>query len=71
MQIVPRTLLSLMYLQLAQSLAGDRPVRICKHCKGLFEVGPGTGRKSGSEYCIKEHQILHNSLKRSLPPGAA
>jgi hypothetical protein len=71
MQIVPRTLLSLMYLQLAQSLAGERPVRRCKHCDELFEVGPGTGRKSDSKYCTKEHQVLYNSLKRSLPPGAA
>ena len=68
LQIAPRTLLSLMYLQLAQSLAGDRPVRSCELCGDLFEVGKGTGRKLSSKFCKPEHQVRYNSLKRSWPP---
>jgi hypothetical protein len=70
LQLTPRSLLGLMYLQLAQSMAGGRPIRACTYCGELFEAGKGTGRRLDAKFCSAEHQRLYNSLKRSLPPSA-
>jgi hypothetical protein len=67
LQIRPSDLLSLMLLQLAQAVTGERAIRECEHCGKWFQAGPKTGRRLDSKFCSKEHQRLFNNLRRSRP----
>jgi hypothetical protein len=58
-------LLTGLWLQLGQALAGGATVEQCRHCGMLFETGPGTGRRLGAKFCSAAHQIAFNSLRRS------
>ena len=49
-RIVPTTLIGAMWLQLAESIAGNKMHRSCVSCGWWFEIGPSTARKS-KFYC--------------------
>jgi hypothetical protein len=65
LRILPKNLLSALWVQLAETLAGGAKIRSCTHCGQWFEAGPGTGRRLDAKFCSEEHQIHFNSLKRS------
>ena len=65
LRILPRTLLGGLWLQLAQTLAGDMEIRRCGHCRKWFEAGVGTERRLDAKFCSDEHRIEFNSRKRS------
>jgi hypothetical protein len=49
-----------------QMLAGRRPgVQLyqCQKCYEVFEVGPGTGRRSTKRYCSRKCQDAHRYLR--------
>jgi hypothetical protein len=60
----PSWLLHGLWLELGQALSGDISIKNCAHCGGLFEVGPGTGRREDAKFCCDDHRILFNSRKR-------
>jgi hypothetical protein len=50
MQIIPNTLLSAMWLQFAQAVAGGRKHRLCKVCNTWFEIAPkGVDRSTSKD----------------------
>jgi hypothetical protein len=63
-QLTVRDLLSALWLQLGQKIAGGACVRSCQKCGTLFEVGPGTGRRLDAKFCSDEHRIAYHSLNR-------
>jgi hypothetical protein len=65
LRIVPKNLLSGLWLQLAKNLAGGMERRFCRQCSKLFEAGKGTGRRLDAKFCSDEHRRLYNSLNRS------
>ena len=65
LRVFPRTLLSALRLQLAQTLSGGTKIRACLHCGKWFEAGPGTDRRLDAKFCSDDHRVLYNSLKRS------
>ena len=42
--------------------------RWCLNCETVFNVGPGSGRRSDAVFCCDEHRIRYNSKKRSPKP---
>jgi hypothetical protein len=65
-RVTPRSLLQALWVQLSFGLSSGVSARECNYCGVIFTAGPGTGRRGDSQYCSKDHQILNNSLKRSL-----
>jgi hypothetical protein len=65
LRIVPRDLLSALWLQLAFKLSGKEKLRACLHCGDWFEAGAGTGRRADAKFCSDEHRVEFNSHKRS------
>jgi hypothetical protein len=65
LQLKPSSLRDALWLQLAQALSGDAPLRLCAHCGVWFEVGRHTGRRLDAKFCSDEHRITFNSLKRT------
>jgi len=64
-QFWPSTLIDGLWLQLGQAVTrGDR-VQTCMHCGELFVTGLGTDRRLDAKFCLDEHRIAFNSLKRS------
>jgi hypothetical protein len=61
----PETMLEGLWLQYAQFVTGDHPIRSCLHCGELFSVGAGTGRRLDAQFCKEEHKIRFHSLNRS------
>jgi hypothetical protein len=49
--LVPDTLLSAMWLQLALHAASDAELLSCERCAMPFAVGTGTGRRTTAKYC--------------------
>ena len=66
LKIRPSSLQAMIYLQLAQALAGDNTIRECPHCGTLFKAGRGTARRLDAKFCTPDHQRLYNSLRRSI-----
>jgi hypothetical protein len=64
-QLAVSSLLSALWLQLGQAVAGGAMVRACQQCGSLFECGPGTDRRLDAKFCTDEHRIAFNSLNRS------
>lgn len=69
LRMSPPTLLSAIWLDLAQRLSGSRQLRACQHCGQWFEVGQGTGRRLDARFCRDEHRVAFNSLRRSTKQG--
>jgi|ERR1700733_12843390 hypothetical protein len=67
LRVMPDTLLSGLYIQLAETLAEGPKIARCKHCGELFNVG-GKGRRLVAKFCSDDHRIKHNSLQRSIGP---
>jgi hypothetical protein len=66
LQIVPKDLLSALWLHLAETLAsGEATIRACLQCGAWFEVGRGRPRRLDAKFCSDEHRVLYNSLRRS------
>jgi hypothetical protein len=61
----PSTLIDALWLQLGQELSGGTEILRCLHCGELFRAGPGTSRRADAMFCLDEHRIEFNSLKRS------
>lgn len=59
------TLLNGMLLQLAQKVSGQFDLKVCKLCNTVFEVGPGSGRRSDADFCSREHTVKFHSGQRS------
>ncbi len=49
-RLVPHGLIGALWLQLAQSIDGDRDYRRCSECLTWFEIAPGSGRED-KRYC--------------------
>jgi hypothetical protein len=62
--LTAHTLMDGLRLQLVASVTGTK-YNTCRRCGSLFEVGPGTGRRSDSKYCSDEHRIDYNSHART------
>jgi hypothetical protein len=56
-----------LWMQLAQKLSGSIIINVCRHCGGIFEAGPGTGKHVDAAFCCEEHKIRFYSLARSKP----
>lgn len=69
LRLRPASLRDALWLQLAQALSGDAPLRQCAHCGLWFEVGRQSGRRLDAKFCSDEHRIAFNSLKRSRKEG--
>jgi hypothetical protein len=65
LQFTVSNLLTALWFQVGQSLAGGSTLRKCQHCHALFEVGPGTGRRLDAKFCSDKHRIDFNSRKRT------
>jgi hypothetical protein len=63
-KITTDTLFGALWWHLARLLRSDVDIKLCAHCDGLFEAGPGA-RRGDSDFCCDEHRIKYNSLKRS------
>jgi hypothetical protein len=59
------SLMNGLWLQLAGDVSGGAVFRECAKCGGVFETGPGTGRRADSKYCSDRHKIEFNSRKRT------
>jgi hypothetical protein len=64
-KIEPNSLINGLWIQLSRKLAGSTAMRTCRQCNALFEVGPGTSKRSDATFCCGEHSVLFHSLKRS------
>jgi hypothetical protein len=64
-RVRPKTLLTALWLQLAQALSGGKKISACLHCGEWFEAGPDTDKRFDAKFCSDEHRIAFNSLKRS------
>ena len=65
LEMVPKSLLSALWMQFGQSISPGANIRRCQHCRALFEAGVGTGRRKDAKFCSDEHRITFNSLKRT------
>jgi hypothetical protein len=59
------SLINAMWWQLGRQLSGNTLVRQCRHCRTLFTVGQGTGRRADATFCCNEHSVRFHSVKRS------
>lgn len=71
----PANLMTAIALQTVKYLSGDDAqcgVKLlqCKQCGTYFKVGPGTGRRSTSEFCNRKCQDRHSYLIRKQRQGA-
>jgi hypothetical protein len=60
-------LLTGLWVQLGQKMTGSARFQRCLQCRGMFETGPGTGRRLDAKFCTDAHRIAFNSQKRSRP----
>jgi len=65
LQFTVSNLVTALWFQVGQSLAGGTNLRKCQHCHVLFEIGPGTGRRLDAKFCSDNHRIAFNSRKRT------
>jgi hypothetical protein len=65
-KLVPTSLRSALWIQLAQQLASGVRFQTCSFCHEIFLVGHGSGKRLDAKFCSDEHRVRHNSLKRSL-----
>jgi hypothetical protein len=65
-RLSPQTLFGALWYQLGVKLSNS-DLRICRFqdCNRMFEVGNGTGKRTDSEFCCREHKVRHLSLDRS------
>ena len=67
LKIVPQTLNSAMWLQLAQRVSATTGLRRCQWCPRWFEYGLGTGRRKTGFYCsdrCRKAAYLHRKEKQ-------
>jgi hypothetical protein len=64
------TLLGAIWYQLVSKLSGRR-LQVCKlrGCGGVFEVGPGAGKRADAEFCCIEHKVEFFNRRRRLARG--
>jgi hypothetical protein len=60
----PQNLLEGMFLQLAQRVATEGSIYICKQCTKAFEAGVGKGRRSIAEFCSESCKNRYHYLRR-------
>jgi hypothetical protein len=61
----PNSLIDGLWLQLAQAVTRGNRMQTCMHCGTPFLSGLGTDRRLDAKFCLDEHRIAFNSLKRS------
>jgi hypothetical protein len=54
------SLMSAIWIQLAQKAAGGVRLQTCRHCGVWFEVGPGAGKRADSDFCKTSHRVAFN-----------
>lgn len=59
--------------EIRDRLPEPKPVKkpitaVCQHCREIFPVGPGTGRRLDAIFCSNDHRVRYHSLKRTLKP---
>lgn len=60
----PQNLLEGMLLQLAQRVATEGSIYICKQCTKAFEAGVGEGRRSIAKFCSERCKNRYHYLRR-------
>jgi len=65
LQFTVQDLLTALWLQLSQTIAGGHQFRSCLECTEFFEVGVGTGRRLDAKYCSDEHRVSFHSRRRT------
>lgn len=62
--MVPSSLESAMYIQLAQAITGNRGLQRCLWCATWFLFGAGTGRRKSAHYCSDHcRKVAHRHRK--------
>ncbi len=51
------SLLGAIWIQLAQRTGGGIKWGECRYCGSWFEMGPGTGKRTDSEFCKTSHRV--------------
>lgn len=54
------SLMNAIWIQLAQKAAGGIEFGSCQYCGDWFEMGPGTGKRSDSDFCKTAHRVAFN-----------
>jgi hypothetical protein len=54
------SLMSAIWIQIAQRGSGGVRLQTCRHCGVLFEVGPGTEKRADSDFCRTSHRVAFN-----------
>jgi hypothetical protein len=60
----PQNLLEGMFLQLAQRVATEGSIYICKQCAKAFEAGVGESRRSIAQFCTERCKNRYHYLRR-------
>jgi hypothetical protein len=64
LDIKPFSLKQGLWVQLARKLSRRLLIR-CRECRSMFEVGPGTKKRSDATFCCAEHSVRFHSFNRS------
>jgi hypothetical protein len=62
----PTSLMSGLFWQLISFKQAGAQYRSCQYCGSIFQVGVGSGRRTGAIFCSDEHKIEFHSRKRSV-----
>lgn len=66
LQAIPKSLISYIWLCLADEITEGRNYKYCRNCSVSFSVGKGTGRTSKAEYCEEKcKKAWHKKQKES------
>jgi hypothetical protein len=60
----PGSLLTGLWLQMANALSDATAPVSCLYCEKLFEVGPGRGRRGDAKFCSDEHRFMFHAKRR-------
>lgn len=63
LNVSPLSLLSSMYLQLANEITNNTQYKKCKLCPNWFPFGPGTGHKQTKQFCSTRCRVAWNRQK--------
>jgi hypothetical protein len=59
------SLMSAMWIQLAQKVSGGTQLRTCLQCGAWFEVGAGTDKRADSKFCKTAHRVAYSRQTQS------
>ena len=64
LNLVPDSLLSCMFLQLAEEITNNIRYKKCKFCPNWFPYGPGTGHKRIKKFCSTRCRVAWNRQQK-------